>query len=347
VASNAQKLHIIVTCTERKTAQAPYELQLRNVPDGAPASRAAVWTQRLGRGGERRPALDMYKGEHWQIAKSLRGLAFAAGQVTPDDVHLWTCSAGYGLIPADAPVRPYSATLTPGHADSVSKSGNGIAGRADAAAWWRAIADWTGPTPGLPRSFAALTARDPDATFLLVLSATYLQACAADIAKATTTVTDIDRFLIVSAGTRMTGEIGRLLLPADARLQADLGGTRGVLNVRIAAALLGEAALDRNSASGYLWGRLKASPGIRRYDRKPMSDSKVKHWITAALRKAPGMSASGLLRRFRDDGFACEQSRFSRLHRECNASLAVDDTLFAADDATRVIRAVPGRGHDG
>ena len=75
-----------------------------------------------------------------------------------------------------------------------------------------------------------------------------------------------------------------------------------------------------------------------------MSDSKVKHWITAALRKAPDMSASGLLRRFRDDGFACEQSRFSRLHRECKASLAADDALFAADDATRVTRAVPGEG---
>ncbi len=284
----------------------------------------------------------MYKGEHWQTAKSLPGLAVAAGLVTPDDVYLWTCSAGYGLIPADAPVRPYAATLTPGHADSVPKSGNGIAGRADAAAWWRAIADWPGPAPGLPRSFAALTARDPDATFLLVLSAPYLQACATDIAKAAATVTDTDRFLIVSAGTRVTGEVGRLLLPADARLQADLGGTRGVLNVRIAAALLGKAALNRNSASGYLWGRLKASPGIPRYDRKPMSDSKVKHWITAALRKAPGMSASGLLRRFRDDGFACEQSRFSRLHRECKASLAADNAIFAADDATRVTRAVPG-----
>ena len=180
---------------------------------------------------------------------------------------------------------PYAATFTPGHADSVSKSGGGIGGRADAAAWWRAIADWEGPVPGAPRSFAALAACDPDATFLLVLSATYMRACATDITKAIATVTDIDRFLIVSAGTRATGEVGRLLLPADARLQADLGGTRGVLNVRIAASLLEQATLDRNSASGYLCERLKASPGITRYDRKPMSDSKVKHWITAALRK--------------------------------------------------------------
>lgn len=310
-------------------------------------ARAATWTGRLGREGERRPALDMYKGEHWQVAKSLPGLAVAAGPVAQDDVRLWTCSAGYGLIPAEAPVRPYAATLTPGHADSVSKSGGGVGGRADAAAWWRAIADWEGPAPGVPRSFAALAACDPDATFLLALSAPYLQACATDITKAAATVTDADRFLIVSAGTRATGDIGQLLLPADARLQGDLGGTRGVLNVRIAAALLEQAMLDRSSASGYLSEKLNTSPGITRYDRKPMPDSKVKHWIAAALRETPGVSASGLLRRFRDEGFACEQGRFGRLHRECKASLAVGDMLFAAGDVTHAARTVPGRWHGG
>lgn len=323
--------------------QAPDELQLRNVPDGAPEARATAWTRRLGLEGERRPALDMYKGEHWQVAKSLPGLAVAGGLATQDDVHLWTCSAGYGLIHTDSLVRPYAATLTPGHADSVSKSGSGIGGRTDAAAWWRAIADWEGPAPGAPRSITALAARDPDATFLLVLSATYLQACAADIAKAVGIVADVGRFLIVSAGSRMTEDIGQLLLPADARLQADLGGARGVLNMRIAAALLGQTTLDRASATSYLSERLDTSPGITRYARKPMSDSKIKHWIAAALRQTPGASASRLLRRFRDEGFACEQSRFGRLHRACRASLAADDMLFTAGDATNVARKVQGR----
>lgn len=336
MASSVRKLHIIVTCTERKTVQVSDELQLRNVPDGAPVARAAVWTRRLGGEGERRPALDMYKGEHWQVAKRLPDLAVAAGLVTREDVRLWTCSAGYGLIPADAPVRSYAATLTPGHADSVSKSGGGIGGRVDAAAWWRVIGDWEGPAPGTPRSFAALAAYDPDATFLLVLSAAYLQACATDITKAAITVTDVDRFLIVSAGTRATGDIGQLLLPADARLQADLGGTRGVLNVRIAADLLDQATLDRASAKDYLSEKLSNSPGITRYDRKSMSDNKIRHWIANALRETPGVSASGLLRRFRDEGLACEQGRFGRLHRECKSTRAADATLFATEDAARV-----------
>lgn len=295
---------------------------MRNIPAGAPAARAAAWTERLRATGERQSALDLYKGEHWQVAKKLPGLAVTAGLVAPGDVRLWTCSAGYGLIPADSPVRPYAATLTPGHADSVAYSGGGIGGRADAVAWWRAVADWEGPAPGEARSFATLAARDPAATFLLVLSATYLQACTADITKAAATVTGADRLLIVSAGTRVSGDIGQLLLPADARLQADLGGTRGVLNVRISAALLEKAALDRASATRYLSERLSASPGIMRYDRKPMSDRAIMHWTAAELKATPGLSASSLLRRFRDAGFACEQSRFGRLHRECQANLS-------------------------
>lgn len=343
MAISAKKLHIIVTCAERKTVQPPDELQLRNVPGGAPAARAAVWTRKLGRDGERRPALDMYKGEHWQVAKSLPDLAVEAGLVIREDVHLWACSAGYGLIPVEAPVQPYAATFTPGHADSVSKPGDGFGGRADAPAWWRAIADWEGPVSGAPRSFEALGVRDPNASFLFVLSATYLQACATDITKASAAVIDVDRFLIVSAGSRVTKEIGQLLLPADARLQADLGGTRGVLNVRIAAALLKHTALDRASATRYLSEKLSTSPGITRYERKPMSDKEVKHWIAAVLRETPGVSASGLLRRFRDEGFACEQSRFGRLHEECKASLPAHGMPFAAEDAIRVEHPRPGR----
>lgn len=342
MAINLQKLHIIVTCTERKTVQVDHELQLRNVPDGAPASRAAEWTSRLGREGERRPALDLYKGEHWQVAKSLPGLVVEAGLVTQEEVQLWACSAGYGLIPAEASIQPYAATFAPEHADSVSKSG-GRGGRADAAAWWRAIAGWEGPVRGAPRSFESLAARDPNASFLFVLSATYLQACAADIMKAAAAVVDMDRFLIVSAGSRSARDLGQLLLPADARLQAEVGGTRGVLNVRIAAALLKQGMLDRVSASRYLSKKLNASPGITRYERKPRSDREVRHWIGAALCEAPGVSASGLLRRFRDEGFACEQSRFGRLYRECKANLAVCDLPCAIEDATPAAHPRPER----
>lgn len=311
MATSGGKLHIIVTCTERKTAQVPERLHLRNVPEAAPWERASAWIERLA-AEQATPAMrvqDLYAGEHWRVATSLPSL------VADVDAYLWACSAGYGLISAHAEVRPYAATLSPGHADSVS------GGRPGAAVWWQSIASWEGPEPGVPRSIAELAGSDTDATFILVLSATYLQACGADIEAAAAAIADPDRFMIVSSGTRPAGLFGQLLLPADARLQAHLGGTRQVLNVRIAADLLARQLTRRTAAVGYLVGLLEEQPEIRRYDRKKLSDDEVMNWIRDAREKLPGASASRMLRVFRDSGYACEQGRFAELHRKFSGGL--------------------------
>jgi hypothetical protein len=300
-----RKLHIITTCTERKTARAPAELHLRNVPDGTPEIRAKTWIARLiaEKSISPVPALDLYAGEHWRVAKTLPSLAGT------HDAYLWTCSAGYGLISERAQVKPYAATLSPGHLDSVASS------KASAAVWWRCMASWEGPEPGTPRAIAELANSDRDATYILVLSATYLQASSADIELAAKVVTDSSRFLIVSSGTRATGPLGKLLLPANARLQAHFGGTRQVLNARIAADLITKQFTSYTVAANYLHELLEKQPDIRRYDRKKLADGEVVSWIRDAQEHMPGASASRMLRAFRDAGFACEQHRFGELHR--------------------------------
>jgi hypothetical protein len=315
VASSGRKLHIIVTCTERKTAPVPERLHLRDIPDGTPVARATAWVERLASEVTTSPVrvLDLYAGEHWRVATSLPGLA--TGAATSTDAGLWACSAGYGLIPAHAMVRPYAATLSPGHADSVSGGWPG------AAAWWQSIGSWEGPDPGAPRTIAELVKSDPDATFILVLSATYLQACREDIEAAATAIGDPDRLMIVSSGTRPTSSLGEMLLPTDARLQAYLGGTRQVLNIRIAADLLAGQLTTRTAAISYLVGLLDGQPEIQRYDRKKLSDDEVTRWIRDAQDEMPGASASRMLRVFRDVGYACEQSRFGELHRKFSATL--------------------------
>src|SRR6185437_1847822 len=98
--SSRQKLHIIVTCTERKTAKGPERLRLRDIPDGEPWERASNWVERLAAEvtTPALPASELYAGEHWTRAKALPGLAVSTR------AHLWTCSAGYGLIPAAASI---------------------------------------------------------------------------------------------------------------------------------------------------------------------------------------------------------------------------------------------------
>jgi hypothetical protein len=115
--------------------------------------------------------------------------------------------------------------------------------------------------------------------------------------------------------------LGTIFLPADARLQSCLGGTRQALNVRVGERLLKERIRSRADAASYLNDLLRAQPALTRYDRKKLSDEEVLSLITEGLARSPGASASRLLREFRDRGYACEQGRFGDLHKKLTESL--------------------------
>jgi hypothetical protein len=219
------------------------------------------------------------------------------------------CSAGYGLIRASARIRPYAASFS-GYEDRVPGGAFG------ARWWWQALARWEGPEPGQPRSIRELAAANPTASFMLALSAAYLDACRDDINAATTELHDPDRLLVISAGTRgPCGELTRLIVPADARLQAVLGGARQALNARITDRLLSTGLTSRAEASRYMAELLADQPPVTRYERKKLSDEEVIAMIKSRLARESGMPASRMLREFRDIGYACEQQRFADLYR--------------------------------
>ena len=241
-------VHVIVTCANRMSRPIPTYLQLGQVPGHTPTQRAHRLIARLIETG-RAPqvaAVDLYAGEHWSVARK-----FPAAHLPEEEIRLWVCSAGYGLVSAEARIMPHHATLTPGQADSVP---------GDWASWWSLLTEWPGPLPGRPRSIRALATADPGAVFMLVLSKNYLRACAADTVAACENLTDPDRFLIVSAGGRPEGALADFAVPADARLQACFGGTRRALNARIGAHLLECGIRSRDEASEHLTQLLAAQP---------------------------------------------------------------------------------------
>ena len=296
-------VHVLVTCTNRKSMSVPPALHLDNVRGHTPVQRSREWIRCLvDLTDVPMVAADrLYVGEHWKVSRGLPSLA------TGHRTKLWVCSAGYGLIPADARVRPYAATFS-GQADRVPGGSDG------ARDWWHALAAWEGPAPGQPRTIRLLAAADPSACFIVALSSPYLDACRDDIAAAATTLIDPQRFILISAGATHTGSLANLMVPADARLQAFLGGTRQALNARIADHLLSVGIDDRTRACQHLAQLLAKQPPITRYERKQLSDQEVSEMISHSLAQVPGMSASRMLREFRDAGFACEQSRFGQLH---------------------------------
>lgn len=296
-ASTVRRVRVVVTCTRRKTRTIPRSLHMRNVPGARLSTRFRHWTERLSNAAvPNLPALDLYAGEHWAIARGLGGDA-----EMPAAVDLWVCSAGYGLIPVDAPIAPYSATFAPGDPDSVP---------GPAAAWWAALGDWGGPAGGA-RSFLELAASDPSARLIFVLSAAYLRACHDDVRQAAEKLSDPMRLSILSAGTKHDRDLSDFLLPADARLQAALGGTLQALNIRAAEYLLSGGLYGHEDMSARLEQLLAEQPPPRRYNRRRVTDAELRSFIQDHLQVDPLTTQTRLLRELRDADYACEQGRFA------------------------------------
>jgi hypothetical protein len=247
--------------------------------------------------------VDLYAGEHWGVASRIATNSSPAGS----EIELWVCSAGYGLIPADAPILPYSATFATGNPDSIPDGAEG------AVAWWASLSEWAGPAAGA-RSLADLVGSEDRARVLLVLSSSYMRACHDDICRAASLARN-KQLSIISAGTSRDDELNEFLLPIDARLQSALGGTRQALNVRAAQYLLA-AGIETHAAMHDALSELLADqPELTRYERQPVGDAEVRAYIRKRLRGDNEATHTRLLRDFRDSNHACEQGRFAALFR--------------------------------
>lgn len=300
----SRTVNLVVTCSQRKRRPVPPRLQLRSVRARSTSVAAHRWVERLAHhdvtalAGE-----DLYAGEHWSVVAALPALAAARGI----RLSIWVCSAGYGLVPTAAPLKPYSATFATGHPDSVPGTGWD---------WWAKLAAWEGPTPGEPRTIADLARRYPRALLLLALSAPYLTSCQADAIEAAHCLRGGERLAIISSGTRPSGTLYPHFLPANARLQAVLGGTRQALNARIAGFLLAHIAPDLvlSRSREALADLLAAQPPPPSYDRRRLSDDEVRLFIRRRLEIDNRRSKSRLLAQLRHSGLACEQTRFGQLY---------------------------------
>ena len=298
-----RRLHIVVTCAHRKHHPVPASLHLRRVTTTRAAARVTQWTGRLTScTTETVQAGDLYAGEHWEIARTLPALA--AGFTRPT---LWVASAGWGLIPADAQIRPYAATFSPRHPDSVP---GGARGAQD---WWGAVGSWTGPAAGAPRTLTALAADHPRDRILLILSQHYFAACRGDLADALGSAADPILISVIAAGVPPGPGTGPWHLPACARLQPPMGGSLRSLNVRIAAHLLRAGLTDHEAMRRHLLSTLALAPDLPARNRQRLTDTEIIRFIRTHRSASAAASRARLLHELRDAGMACEQARFDDL----------------------------------
>lgn len=307
-------LNIVVTCTKRKTCPVVRSLTLGSVTGKTVGEVCRRWIERLQFSpSSTLEAEFLYCGDQWKIAAELPNVAALSGV----DARLWVCSAGYGLIPVSASVRPYSATFSARHADSVQlrlvKTGSHLSD------WWKELSAWEGPARGEPRTIKALVETDPRVPLIVVASPVYLSAIRADLDEAVIRLSNPDLLTIISAGSAQIGSVQRNILPCDGRLQSVLGGALMSLNTRVARRLLEspiEWPLRCSEAAKMFSAMMKKCPSAVHYDRMPMSDAEVRDFILKHLSVDPSKRHSPLLRLLRDEGKACEQKRFRALFLE-------------------------------
>lgn len=306
-------VNLVVSCSNRKTAAPSERLRLGSIRIGSVEHRAAEWIDRLESDpSETRPALQLYCGDHWSIASSL----------SKDGITTLVASAGYGLVPIDAPLKPYGATFDSRHEDRVVVRADSEP--AQDTAWWSALARWPGPCAGAPRTLAEIARRDPSSPLMVVASPPYLRAMKNDLQEAAANLKDPDLLSLFCAGTASLDDLDGHHVPCDARLQARVGGARQSLNARAARLALQNLPFDslRASVMRKRIGEIASEqPEVPDLERTPATDEEVREFLRAALRENEKAKHSPLLRVFRDSGRACEQSRFATLFKEVYAEL--------------------------
>jgi len=302
---NYPQLHVLVTCTHRKRVDAPPRLCLSSIRVKDAQARGREWVDRLRvEPAPVVPASDLYAGDHWRVALSLLAQSYP--------VQLWVASAGYGLVRLAQPLKPYSATFSPGP-DSVLVHGRKEQRDAELREWWDTITK-ANFGHGRPRTLRELAASDPGAILLVALSEPYMRALRDDLVAVRTKLHGNGKLFIVSAGTKHCPGLDENLLPVDANLQIAVGGPRVSLNVRIARHLVNTSATHRWASSAITESLSEIrSASKRSQSRSRLTDAKVIAFIKRAARQDDHASRSDLLHRLRTQGFACEQERFASL----------------------------------
>lgn len=277
----------------------------------------ADWTRRFDRANvERIKAVDLYCGNSWVPVRKLYGSG-SPGQ----NARIWIVSAGQGLLSAGTEICPYSATFSPGQPDSVIPaqfSNNGVD------AWWDGLIAWRRKLRQRVSSISEIAKLHPTEPLILALSSHYLAAVQNDILDARNALEDQEALIVISSGSAKKGPLEESFLPCDSRFENKLGRGRTALNVRLLAAVLRKHTMEELRIS-HLRPRyeamLKKLPDSSYPKRDASTDREVRKFIEMELRQDAKATHSRLLKVYRDNGRACEQSRFRGLFLELKASL--------------------------
>ena len=295
---------VVVACTKRKRLAPAVGLSFHELPTASAARLVQVWHARAA-GAETVEAIRLYGGPSWACVLRLKERA-------PVNIHVM--SAGFGLLGEKDLIPPYAATFATSPDQVCLKVLEPSKDRHQE--WWREIGCIETPLANILREKKVV---------IVAAGIQYLHACERDLEQLANALGP-KRLLVVNvskASGSLPCAIRDCLLPVDIRLARHLACPLSTVHHRAAEWLAGSLGpqLDWNLTDlreevGTLLD--KAPRAVRVVNRQ--TDGQVSSWIGSQLSVDRGISCAKLLRRLRDLGLSCEQSRFRRLFDEVTAS---------------------------
>lgn len=289
---------IVIPCSSRKRLKPSLLARAVSLPRASQSELETAWLSRLNFLERPVAARDLYSG---------RGALLGRQAAHAASVPLYIASAGLGLVGGDAMVPAYGITVARRGDDAIPSR---AVGRFDPSAWWAAVC--AGPiSTTLEQVFADSEGR----ISLMALTKPYAAMLAVSLAGLPQRSVAGLRLFGWGLHKELPASLHNSIMGYDARLEAVLPGTRSdfaqralthfVANVLPSGA--GSCERHRDLVEQAL-GSLQAP---QHATRPRASDAEILAWLRGPTQVGGGIGQ--LLRRIREEGIACEQSRFSRL----------------------------------
>lgn len=302
-------IFIISSCTNSKKIVAEPSLSISNFSDQFSIKEASEkWNSIIKQNDfESCLARELYKGVAWQYSLKTHKLLS-----THLPSKLLVASAGYGLIEADQTISSYDSTFTSNTKNSVSKFKNYSSIHSNIL-WWNSINKFSiNDFPNNSRLF-------------IILPFNYLLATQTFIHELVNRFKD-KVFIFTASQKPMPILINPYIIKFDSRFDTFHKGVKSTLLQRATHWLVNEI-VNHNLSLTHTVLQTHIDKTLENYEkieipiRKKISENEIKSQIISMVTENKVNSASVGLRFFRENGFACEQKRFSRLFNEVKGSI--------------------------
>ncbi|MCF4010626.1 hypothetical protein [Rheinheimera sp. UJ63] len=250
------------------------------------------------------PIIDLYKGDHWSIAKNIN---------TIEKVTLWVISAGLGFSHHTKLTRPYDATFNKPNSNFVGNITLNTTTEEPTKNWWALL-------HGNKNAFRNFVEDNHGQIFIFCASERYLVAIENDLVDLVKEgLFNKENFLIITSKNNINTELFPYILISKEKFSKseEIKGSMVSLNIRLARYLIQASIKSKKPLRKMIevYKELELSTqNIFRKKANKLTDSQV----MCAISKLPHSSLTSptsALKALRKEGMSCEQKRFSTLFK--------------------------------